>query len=374
MAPDPSEAGSSRINAALSTVEHIRLRPGMYIGSTGELGLRNLLEGIIRLAVASARREAAPQVEVELLPEAGFTIRHNGPGRAVSVVHSSLYSPDYWFGVANALSRRFVVEHRRGRQLWREEHAAGAVVMPPAPVVIASAPGTAITFWPDPQVFHDLGAIDSAQLNQLLNTLACLHPTGTFLLRDRRGQAVTEERFEAPEGLDRLIHLRESPFSPPVHPTLVRGSLRTATGEAAVAFHWCRDVEEQIITFANDRRMWLQYGGTPVEGLRRGVAIAFRRFARSLPAGAIVPTGETCRSGLVACVAVQVEAPMFIGAKQDQLESGEAVPLVARATREAIESFLRDHPTKRRPSSPTWPTRAAPTPRPACRSDSRGRP
>jgi DNA gyrase subunit B len=318
---------------------HIRRRPIMYVG---EAGPQRLLHELTLLAIANARTTAAPCVEVELLSEAGFTVRDNGPGRAFSVVLTTISSPDYWYQAANAVSRRLVIERQRGGQLWREEHAAGAVVVPPTPVGAASGTGTAITFWPDPQVFHDLGPIDSAQVNDLLHALACLHPTGTFVLRDRRGQTAIEERFEAPEGLGHLIRLLESPFSPPVHPTIVRGSLRTDAGEATVAMRWCRDVEDFVILFANDRRM--PYGGTPVVGLRTGVPHAIRRFARTLPAGTVVPTGRAYRSGLVAYVAVRVEEPMFIGATHGQLGNREAVPLVAAAARQALESFLRDHP------------------------------
>ena len=200
----------------------------------------------------------------------------------------------------------------------------------------------AVTFWPDPQVIHDPGPIDSAHASHLLQTLACLHPTGTFFLRDRRGQPLTEGRFEAPEGLARLIRLLESPFSPPVHPTIVRGSLRTAAGEATVALRWCRDIEDSVTLFANDRLM--PHGGTPVVGLRTGVPHAIRRFARALPAGTVVPTGRAYRSGLVACVAVRVEEPMFVGATHGQLGNREAAPLVAAAARQALEPFLRDHP------------------------------
>src|SRR5215472_8070358 len=182
-APDPSY--SAKDITVLEGLEPVRLRPGMYIGSTGSRGLHHLVEEVVANAVDEALAGRNDSIEVTIHPDNSVTVRDRGAGipvdviadqgmSALTVVLTKLHAGGKFGGdgykvsgglhgvgvsVVNALSASLVVEVDREGQRHRMEFADGGKpqtkleVTGPAP---GGRTGTTVAFWPDPRIFDDV--------------------------------------------------------------------------------------------------------------------------------------------------------------------------------------------------------------------------
>src|SRR5207247_1966673 len=168
----------------LEGLEPVRLRPGMYIGSTGARGLHHLVYEVVDNAVDEALAGRNDRIEVTLHPDNSVTVRDWGSGipidvmpdqglPALTVVLTKLHAGGKFGGegykvsgglhgvgisVVNALSERFVAEVRRDGRLYRQEFVRG---VPPAGMEVAGEAadgetGTTISFLPDAEIFEEL--------------------------------------------------------------------------------------------------------------------------------------------------------------------------------------------------------------------------
>src|SRR5438132_5888060 len=166
----------------LEGLEPVRLRPGMYVGSTGARGLHHLVYEVVDNSVDEALAGRADEVEVTLHPDNSVTVRDNGSGipvevmadqglPALTVVLTKLHAGGKFGGegykvsgglhgvgvsVVNALSEYLVAEVRRGGKLYRQEFARGAPTTDMQTVGIAQDTGTTIHFLPDAEIFDEL--------------------------------------------------------------------------------------------------------------------------------------------------------------------------------------------------------------------------
>src|SRR3954462_10342291 len=210
------DRGSSGYNAehiqVLEGLDPVRKRPGMYIGSTGTLGLHHLVWEVVDNAVDEAMAGYATRVDVTLLADGGCRVADNGRGipvdehprykgkSAAEIVMTTLHAGGKFGGggykvsgglhgvgvsVVNALSRKTVIEIDRDGSRWRQEYAVektrNGTVKPGVPQgplkAVAKArrgSGTVVTFWPDPDVFEEV-EFRASTITERLQVMAFLN-------------------------------------------------------------------------------------------------------------------------------------------------------------------------------------------------------
>ncbi|MEU9165317.1 DNA gyrase subunit B [Streptomyces sp. NPDC048424] len=360
--------------------EAIRKRPGMYVGSTGERGLHELVYEVAGRAVNDVLAGRADSVEVALMPDGGVRVTDDGPGIPVEAAgdvgggpglealltrpHAGAEPggrhsvPMSRFGtglcVTNALSSRLTAEVRRAGVRWVQEYVRGVALTPPTVAGPPTGTGTTIAFWPDVDIFGTATQCSYAVLAEHFRELAFLNRCMDISLIDERTPGPSRPvRFHSPGGArDFVVFLDEkrgAPATPvtPAHSDVIGfewEDVRMA-GTVEVALRWCGSGEERVEGFANS---WpTPDGGTHAEGFRDGVAAAVNAYARQrrLLTSADPDLGaDRIGKGLTAVVSVKLDRPEFYGATNGRLGGAVVRACVAEAVRDRLSAWLEQTP------------------------------
>lgn len=352
--------------------EAIRIRPGMYIGSTGERGLRHLVFEVADRAVNEVLAGNTGCVDITLTSDGGVCVADDGRGvridevgdEGISGLEALLTRMQFGAGpgsrhdvalgfsgvgpyVVNALSSRMTAEVRRGGARWVQEYARGVAVTRLTEAGTAAGSGTTISFWPDADIFGT-AEYSFDGLAERLRELALLNRGLEISLTDlRRPDAARSARFRYPDGArDFVAVLDEQEEEKLVHPNIIgfeREDPRMA-GTMEVALRWRTSGAERVRSFANSRPT---EGGPHERGFRDGVAAAVTAYAREhrlltttdpdLDAGLM---GE----GLTAVVSVKLDQPMFEGSTRGWLGNAAVRACVEQAVQEHLGKWLEGHP------------------------------
>ncbi|MCX4803741.1 ATP-binding protein [Streptomyces sp. NBC_01214] len=356
----------------LEGAEAVRKRPGMYIGSTGERGLHQMLFEVADRAVNEVVTGRAGSVGVTLMADGAVRVTDDGPG----IPFGAAEDPDgpglealltdlsagarpgdrravtmSLFGlgpaVTNALSSRLTAEVRREGVLRVQEYACGVTVAPPSAAGPATGSGTTITFRPDATLFGTTEC-SFAVLAERFRELAFLNRGLDISLTDERPPGGPQTaRFRFLGGVrDFVVSLRAQPGTP-VHTDVIgfeQEDPRMA-GTMEVALRWCGSREERVRSFVNS--MATPYGGTHEAGLRDGVAAALDAYARArglLTAADPDLGADRIGEGLTAIVSVKLDHPEFVGATRGVLGNGPVRACVGEAVREHLGAWLEQNP------------------------------
>ncbi|MFI2611208.1 DNA gyrase subunit B [Kitasatospora sp. NPDC018619] len=360
MSQDDNPYANARIEV-LEGAEAVRKWPGMYIGSTGERGVNQLVFEVAGPAVEEVLAGRAGRVEITLLPDGGVRVADDGPGAGVEALLTRMHSGERSRGrhdvacaflgigpfVANALSSRMTVEARGGGVRRVQEYARGRALTPLAEAGPAAGSGTCVTFRPDPEVFGSTRPAFDA-LADRFRELALLNRVLDVSLTDERDpRQVRSLRLRFPGGVRELVGLLdEGDAAPAVTDTVWFEAVdERMAGTVEVALRWRERGGERVRSFANNRPTGR--GGSHEEGLREGVAAALgayaRRHPRPGPAGAERIAGAAC-AGLTAVVSVKLDDPRFEGSTLDVLAVPAVRGCVAGAVRERLGAWLAGHP------------------------------
>ncbi|MFJ1795839.1 DNA gyrase subunit B [Kitasatospora griseola] len=321
---------------ALEGLEAVRKRPGMYVGSTGERGLHNLLYEAAESAMDEVLLGHADRVEVALLADGSVRVAHDGVHRrpldeqlTVLGVPGSRRGGRHvlsWFDlglfVVNALSDRLVAEERHDGVTNRQEYSRGKPIAPPHPAGPADGTGTTITFRPDRAIFETV-TFDRSALAERFRELAALNRTLDLTLTDARGDAPHTERFRSVDGLRELLARLGAD---PTETIVVEREDDRMGGSMEIALAPAGDRGPQIVTFANSRRI---DGGTHLEGFRDGVTAVLGPDAR-----------------LTAVVSVKLDEPSYEGSCREILGNTPVRACVAEAVQQALETRRDEHPER----------------------------
>ena len=285
----------------LEGLEPVRLRPGMYIGSTGPRGLHHLVYEVVDNAVDEALAGQNDLVEVTIHPDNSITVRDAGRGipvdmmedqglSALTVVLTKLHAGGKFGGegykvsgglhgvgvsVVNALSEWLVAEVRRDGKAHRQEFSRG---VPQGEVEITGKTketGTTISFLPDPEVFEET-EFSSTMLSQRLRETAFLTRGLRIVLHDERAGGKTEE-FHYEGGIkDFVAHVNESKDT--VHKHVVYFEGENGDGQVEVAMQWNTSYVESVFSFANNINT--AEGGTHLSGFRAALTGTINKYAR----------------------------------------------------------------------------------------------
>lgn len=358
---------------ALEGREAVRKRPGMWVGSTSE---RGLLEVVLQVVGWSVNRVLAGReggsVDVTLTHDGGVRVADDGPdgpsaadgdtgGRGLEALLTRMSADerggrrleDVSHGghaglfVANALSSRLTAEVRRGGNCRVQEYARGvAAAARPAATESRAGNRTVIAFWPDTEIFETTRC-SFAVLAERLRQVAFLNRSLRVSLTDERpagGARAVSFRF--PDGVRDFVAALDAETGATLQPDIIAFEHEDPrmAGTVEVALLWSGSRRERIRGFANSRAT--RQGGTHVDGFRDGVAAAVTAYARErgLLTGDDAPWADRINDGLTAVVSVKLDHPEYLGATHELLGNTDVRGCVGEAVREHLGNWFKEYP------------------------------
>jgi DNA gyrase subunit B len=355
----------------LEWLEAVRKRPGMYVGSTGERGVRQLVFEASGRAVNEALAGRAGRVEITLMPDGGVRVADDGPGvpfedggnaggrglealltrimigwRPSDPRHPVLSLLGPGLAIVNALSSRLVAEVRRDGLRWVQEYARGVTSASPTDAGSAADSGTVITFWPDADIF-ETAECSYVELAERFRELAFLNRGLEISLTDNRPSEARSVRFRSPDGVRDMVAFLDEQAAALVDSEVIgfeREDLRMA-GMMEVALRWRGSGEGWVRSFANS---WpTPGGGTHVVGFHEGVGAALSAYARErrlLTATDPDFSTELISRGLTAVLSVKLEYPEFKGSTRGVLGNAAVRACMRQTVEESLGGWLKEHP------------------------------
>jgi DNA gyrase subunit B len=351
----------------LEGLEPVRRRPGMYIGSTDNRGLHHLIYEIVDNSIDEALAGFCTRIEVTLHQDGSASVADNGRGipvdimkdqgkPALEVVMTKLHAGGKFGGggykvsgglhgvglsVVNALSERLqVTVMRHGKQHY-QEYRRGAPVAPLKVVGKADTTGTYIRFWPDPEVFEELG-FHWDIVSHRLRELAFLNKALTVLLRDERIDLDYTFYFEG--GISAFVkYLNRDKGWVNLRPLHVEREIEENTVEIALQYN--QGFTENVLAFANDINT--VEGGSHVTGFRSALTSVLNKYARKanlMREQDANLTGDDVREGLTAVISVKVREPQFEGQTKTKLGNSEVRGQVETVFSDAFTQYLEENP------------------------------
>ncbi len=370
-------AYSAKDITVLEGLEPVRLRPGMYIGSTGSRGLHHLVFEVVDNSVDEALAGRCDLVEVTLHPDSSVTVRDNGSGipvdvmpdqglPAVTVVLTRLHAGGKFGGqgykvsgglhgvgvsVVNALSEWLVCEVRRDRRVWRQEFSRGEPVGPLEVVGEAEDTGTTITFLPDGEVFEDIEWSEDVLVQRLRET-AFLTRGLRIVFSDERAGGERREFFYEGGIRDFVVHVNAA--KEPIHKSVIYfqssgGEGSEEDGHVEVAMQWNASYVESVFSFANNINT--HEGGSHLTGLKSALTATLNKYARDkgfLKEKDDNLEGEDVREGLAAVLSVRLREPQFEGQTKTKLGNPWVEGLVRQVVNQKLGEFLEENPSEAR--------------------------
>jgi DNA gyrase subunit B len=360
----------------LEGLEAVRLRPAMYIGSTGEQGLHHLVYEVVDNSVDEALAGHATRVEVTIHIDNSITVVDDGRGipvddkilptgermPAVQVVLTKLHAGGkfdasnykvsgglHGVGVScvNALSEAFEVEIWRDGHTWEQDYAKGAPISLLRQSGTSKRRGTKVHFLPDRGIFT-VTEYNYDTLAQRLRELAFLNKGLEISLTDERttdsktGEAKRTD-FKYAGGIAEFIkHLNKGKqvlHEKPIHMEASRDNI-----ELDIALQYNDSYSETVFSFANNINT--VDGGTHLSGFRTALTRTINSAGQSLGLFKDVKenlSGDDVREGLVAVVSVKLSQPQFEGQTKGKLNS-DIAGTVQAFVNERLGGFLEQNP------------------------------
>jgi len=378
---DPSMAGSSASYDAqditvLEGLEAVRKRPGMYIGSTGVMGLHHLVYEVVDNSVDEALAGFCTEVTVTIHPDNSVTVVDNGRGipvavmekegrPAVEVVLTVLHSGGKFgdgggykvsgglhgvgVSVVNALSERLFVEIDRDGYHFSQEYSRGAPqteLVKGEKLPVNAHTGNSVTFLPDADIFETL-ELDFYTLEERLRETAFLTRGLRISIVDERGEGHAAS-FQYEGGIEDFVsYLNENKDT--VHRKVVFFAGESDEGAAEVAMQWNSSYQESIHSFANN--ISTREGGSHLSGFRSALTRTLNKYARDhglLKEKEDNLSGEDVREGLTAVISVKLRDPQFEGQTKTKLGNPGMAGFVESIVNTGLGEFLEENPSEAR--------------------------
>src|SRR5689334_8592556 len=373
MANVPAKASySAKDITVLEGLEPVRLRPGMYIGSTGLRGLHHLVYEVVDNAVDEAMAGHNDLIEITIHPDNSVTVRDRGRGiptdvieeqglSALTVVLTKLHAGGKFGGegykvsgglhgvgvsVVNALSEWLVADVERDGKVFRQEFARGVPQGEMKTAGISNETGTTISFLPDAEIFEEL-EFSADTLRQRFRETAFLTKGLRIVFTDERAGGDRVE-FHYEGGIrDFVSYVNES--KDPVHRHIAYFEGESEAGQVEVAMQWNTSYQESVFSFANNINTI--EGGTHTQGFRSALTRTLNKYARDkslLKEKEDNLEGEDVREGLAAVISVKLQDPQFEGQTKTKLGNPWVSGLVSTAVNQKLAEFFEENPTDAR--------------------------
>ncbi|MBO9534905.1 MAG: DNA topoisomerase (ATP-hydrolyzing) subunit B [Solirubrobacteraceae bacterium] len=371
--PAPEATGDGSYGAdditVLEGLEAVRLRPGMYIGSTGIRGLHHLVWEIVDNSVDEALAGHATEVDVTIHKDNSVTVKDNGRGipvatmekegkSALEVVLTVLHAGGK-FGdgggykvsgglhgvgssVVNALSTTLDAEVRRDGFVHRQSYERGAPKGPITQGEQTDDTGTTITFAPDPEIFEEV-VFDWNILETRLRETSFLTKGLKITLVDERGEG-KQAVFHAEGGIaDFVAHLNAAKET--MGKKIVYFEGESDEGSVEIAMQWNTTYQESVHSFANNINT--HEGGSHLSGFRSALTRTLNRYAREkglLKEKDDNLSGEDIREGLTAVISAKLGNPQFEGQTKTKLGNPGMEGFVANIVNTKLAEFFEENP------------------------------
>ncbi|MGC6479855.1 MAG: DNA topoisomerase (ATP-hydrolyzing) subunit B [Flavobacteriaceae bacterium] len=371
--PNQNQYSADSIQA-LEGMEHVRMRPSMYIGDVGVRGLHHLVYEVVDNSIDEALAGYCDNIRVTINEDNSITTEDNGRGipvgmhkkegvSALEVVMTKIgaggkFDKDSYkvsgglhgVGVScvNALSVSLQATVYREGQIWEQQYERGKSLAPVAATGTTDRNGTTVTFKPDPEIFQQTLEYSYDTLAQRMRELAYLNKGITIELTDKRNKdekgEFIAETFHSKEGLSEFIRFLDQTREPIIaHVVSMEGNKNGIPVEVAMIYN--TSFSENLHSYVNNINT--HEGGTHLSGFRRGLTSTLKKYADSsglLDKLKFEISGDDFREGLTAIVSVKVAEPQFEGQTKTKLGNREVTSAVSQAVSEMLENYLEENP------------------------------
>ena len=359
---------------ALEGMEHVRMRPSMYIGDVGVRGLHHLVYEVVDNSIDEAMAGHCDRIDVIINEDNSITTKDNGRGipvdlhkkegvSALEVVMTKIgaggkFDKDSYkvsgglhgVGVScvNALSSHLKATVYRDGKIWEQEYERGKTLYPVKSVGESSETGTIVTFIPDNTIFTQTTEYSYETLANRMRELSYLNKGVTITLTDKRrkdekGEFISET-FHSDEGLKEFIKFLDGTREPLIQSVIsMEGEKNGIPVEVAMVYN--TGYTENLHSYVNNINT--HEGGTHLSGFRRGLTTTLKKYADNsgmLDKLKFEISGDDFREGLTAIVSVKVAEPQFEGQTKTKLGNREVTSAVSQAVSEMLTDYLEENP------------------------------
>ena len=359
---------------ALEGMEHVRMRPSMYIGDVGVRGLHHLVYEVVDNSIDEALAGHCDTITVIINEDNSITTEDNGRGipvgmhkkegvSALEVVMTKIgaggkFDKDSYkvsgglhgVGVScvNALSEQLKATVYRDGKIWEQTYERGKPLAPVEAVGDSDQNGTVVTFKPDPKIFQQVLDYNYDTLAQRMRELSFLNKGITIKLTDKRRKDeqgnFIHEIFHSDEGLKEYIRFLDSNREAIIQQVIsMEGEKNGIPVEVAMIYN--TSFNENLHSYVNNINT--HEGGTHLSGFRRGLTTTLKKYADAsglLDKLKFEIAGDDFREGLTAIVSVKVAEPQFEGQTKTKLGNREVSAAVSQAVSEMLENYLEENP------------------------------
>ena len=356
----------------LSDLEHVRERPSMYIGDTGNRGLHHLVYEVVDNSIDEAMAGFASRVAVTINEDGSVTVEDDGrgipvgrheqlseqEGREISTLEGVMtflkFGGKFEKGayqtsgglhgvgvtVVNFLSEWANVEVHREGEVHQQEYERG---VPSGPVkktgIKTKKRGTKTTFKPDGQIFKTTKYMFDV-LHKRLQELAFLNRGVRIVYKDARNNE--EDEFHYENGIIEFVqHLNRA--SDALHSDVIYIAGENEGVGYEVAIQYCSEFVENVQSYVNN--IHTHEGGTHVSGFRTALTRTLNNYGKKENIiKDVQPTGEDFREGLTAVISLRVPEPQFEGQTKTKLGNNEVEGIVNSAVGEELAKYLEENP------------------------------
>ena len=356
----------------LSDLEHVRERPGMYIGDTAVRGLHHLVYEVVDNSIDEAMADFAKMVSVTVHNDGSVTVEDDG--RGIPVTRHDQLSEEYdrdvstlegvmtvlKFGgkfekgayqtsgglhgvgvtVVNFLSQWAEVEVSRDGFTWTQEYERGVPTGPVTKGRATKKTGTKTTFKADGQIFS-VTKYNFDTLYKRLQELAFLNSGVHIKFHDERNGEGGDFQYE--RGIIEFVeHLNRA--SDTLHSDVIQISGEKDGAEYEIALQYSTEFTENVQSYVNN--IHTIEGGTHVSGFRSGLTRTLNNYGKSenLFKGGAAPGGDDFREGITAVISVRVPHPQFEGQTKTKLGNSEVDGIISAAVGEQLSKYFEENP------------------------------
>ena len=374
-----SEEGQSKKYSAdsiqaLEGMEHVRMRPSMYIGDVGVRGLHHLVYEVVDNSIDEAMGGHCDTISVTINEDNSITTKDNGRGipvdihkkegvSALEVVMTKIgaggkFDKDSYkvsgglhgvgVSVVNALSNHTTATVHRDGKIWEQEYERGKALYPVKSIGETKERGTIVTFHPDETIFTQTIEYSYETLSNRMRELSYLNKGVTITITDKRqkdekGEYVSEV-FYSDEGLKEFVRFLDGTREALIQNVIsMEGQKNDIPVEVAMIYN--NSYTENLHSYVNNINT--HEGGTHLSGFRRGLTTTLKKYADSsgmLDKLKFEVQGDDFREGLTAIVSVKVAEPQFEGQTKTKLGNREVSSAVSQAVSEMLTNYLEEHP------------------------------
>ena len=357
----------------LEGLEAVRMRPGMYIGSTSERGLHHLVYEVVDNSIDEALAGYCDHIDVTIHKDNSITVVDNGRGipvdmhesgkPAVEVVLTVLHAGGKFGGdgykvsgglhgvgvsVVNALSTSMEVQVKRDGKIYEIAFKRGVTTKPLTVVGMTAETGTRVHFVPDPEIFS-VTTYSYETLRHRLRELSFLNHGIIIGLHDERVEPVRSESFHFEGGISSFVeHLNRKKEVLNPEPIYFNGVKDATVVEIAMQYN--DSYQENIYSFVNNINT--EEGGTHLAGFKLALTRAANDFARKqgiLKDKDSNLSGDDVREGLTCVISLKIREPQFEGQTKTKLGNSEVRGIVDSIVTEGLSEYFDENPaiTKR---------------------------